>query len=380
MNDFQRLTQTLQNRDETCALATVVQTEGSTYRHTGARMLMFRDGTMIGAISGGCLENDVFERALAVIDTGIPQFVVYDGREDAQRPNGVVTGLGMGCNGVTSVLVERIEGANDPFIAALRDALAKQERICVATAFDVSPNGILTGLHAILHANGDILDNFGETVFAERLRERLTNAAPAVLLSGKPHHILLQAEGCSVQCVLEAVPLPKEIIIFGAGYDAVPLPEYASLLGWRTSVLDVRPMMLTQERFPKAHRIQRFHTETIQETVAELGITADTAVVVMTHHLERDAEIVRCVLPYKPCYVGLLGPKERFAKIQNLWNERNYLPNQKLLAPLHTPIGLDIGTETAEEVALSIIAEIQAVFNSRKGGFLKQRKRRIHEG
>lgn len=381
MNDFQRIVTTLEQRDEYCALATVVTTEGSTYRHAGARMLMFRDGTMIGAISGGCLENDVFERGLRVLESGLPEFVVYDGRETASREEfdafeDSLTNFGMGCNGVTSILIEPLQGASDPLISSLQDALNHRRAISLATVYEVSESGILEGVHAILLENGDILDNIGDHPLANEIKVQLrtfsTEAKPI------PQSIVFEYNNILATVLMENVPLPKEIIIFGAGYDALPILDYASMLGWDTTVLDVRPAFLSSERLHKARTIKRFHTETIQETVAELHITPQTAVIVMTHHLERDAEVVHAVLSHKPCYCGLLGPKERFQKIQKLWKERQYKVTKDLLVPLHTPIGIDIGSETAEEVALSIIAEIQAVFNKRAGGFLKKRKERIH--
>jgi xanthine dehydrogenase accessory factor len=390
MNDFQRIVQTLdkrvlEKRDETCALATVVATKGSTYRHTGARMLIFSDGTMIGAVSGGCLENDVFERAVKVIETGQPQYIVYDGTSAGSEAsndasNDALTGLAMGCNGITEILIERIHGAEDGFIGSVRDALSARQRTCAATVYDVSDASVLAGIHAMVQENGDILDNFGEHPFAEALRTLVLDWDTFTMKTQEPQNIMLEQDGITAMLVLEPIPLPKELVIFGAGYDTLPLLDYASMLGWRVTVLDVRPLMLNTERLSKAHTIKRFHTETIPETVAELGITDETAVAVMTHHLERDAEILHCVLPYKPLYCGLLGPKERFAKIENLWNERGYSLAEKLVKKIQTPIGLDIGSETAEEVALAIVAEIQAAFNGRKGGALKERKRRIHEG
>jgi xanthine/CO dehydrogenase XdhC/CoxF family maturation factor len=352
-------------------------------------MLMFNDATMIGAISGGCLENDVFERATRVMATGLPEFVVYDGTgNDASNPAqsllDVVSGFGMGCNGITSILIERIEGRNDPFIQMLRETLHERRTRFIATVFDMSEQGILTGLHGFLEENGDILDNFGEHPFAERVRNLVQTSIDAMLndvspKNPEPCYVLCEEGTIRAELVVEAMPLPREVVIFGAGYDTLPLLDYASMLGWRTTVLDVRPIMLQAERLKKAHSTQRFHLETIDETVHNLALSPDTAVVVMTHHLERDAEILRAVLPYKPCYCGLLGPKERFKKIEHLWKEREYKVSKELRTPLHTPIGIDIGSETAEEVALSIVAEIQAVFHKRKGGFLKERTRRIHE-
>jgi xanthine dehydrogenase accessory factor len=393
MNDFQRIVQTLdrrapekrllEKRDDICALATVVATKGSTYRHTGARMLVFSDGTMIGAISGGCLESDVFERSLQVIETGQAQYIVYDGTKSEASNDGLlgnIMGLEMGCNGLTEVLIERIDGAEDGFIGSVRDALRQRSKVCAATVYDVSDASVLEGLHAIVQENGDILDNFGDHPFAEAVRTMVLDWDAFTMKTREEQNIVVEQDGITAQLLLEPIPLPKELIVFGAGYDTLPLLDYASMLGWRVTVLDVRPLLLNAERLAKADTIKHFHTETIPETVAELGITNETALVVMTHHLERDAEILRCVMPYKPLYCGLLGPKERFAKIQYLWNERGYMLAEKLVKNIHTPIGLDIGSETAEEVALAIVAEVQAAFNKREGGSLKARKQRIHEG
>ncbi len=392
MNDFQRIVKTLQNRDETCALATVVFTEGSTYRHKGARMLLFADGTMIGAISGGCLENDVLERALSVMETGQAQYILYDGSDASNNELfGDSLRFGMGCNGKTGVLIERLSGYKDEFIRTIEHALQSSEILDIATIFEMSNHTesshmpALSGIHAFRFENGGISDAFGEDspemiYLAERIAACLDEFAatkePVVSVCN------IQSESGAMQeysVLLERLPPVKELVIFGAGYDSIPLVDIASKLGWNVTIADARPAFLTKERFPTAQNLVRFHTETLEDVTRELRINTHTAAIVMTHHLERDAEVLRCILPQKPLYCGLLGPKERFAKIQKLWKERRYKVSKELLRPLYTPIGLDIGAETAEEVALSILSELQAVMRNKKGTPLKHKRGRIHD-
>lgn len=355
-------------------------------------MLLFADSTMIGAISGGCLENDVLERALSVMETGQAQYILYDG-SDASNDEllGDSFRFGMGCNGKTGVLIERLSGYNDEFIRTIENALQSSQTLDIATVFEMTNHAessqmpVLSGIHAFRFENGDVSDAFGEdSPKAIHLAERIAACLDEFSAAKQPAAFVykIQSEKGEAQeysVLLERLPPVKELIVFGAGYDSIPLVDMASKLGWSVTVADARPAFLTKERFPTAQKLVRFHTETLEDVTRELRINPHTAAIVMTHHLERDAEVLRCILPRKPLYCGLLGPKERFAKIQKLWKERAYKISKELLRPLHTPIGLDIGAETAEEVALSILSELQAVMRNKKGTSLKHKRGRIHD-
>jgi len=379
MNDFQRILTTLEKRNEPCVLATVVHTEGSTYRRAGARLLVFADNTSVGAISGGCLESDVVERSQRVLQTGTPAMVVYDG--SSEDP---IFGLGMGCNGITTVFLERLTGADDPFCDFLRHCFRERTRGAIATVYEIERTKphetVLEGHRFFLYANDEASDNFGESAFASRLRDAVWTHAVQALRAVRTHaRLKFDDEEAQTHILIESLQPLRELVIAGAGYDALPLVEYAAMLGWRTTVLDHRPALLSTERFPKASTLTRITRENIAETAQHLAFSAQTALVIMTHNLAFDAAFLREAFASKARYIGLLGPKPRLEKIFALLQEQGFTPTDDDRARLHNPIGLDIGTETAEEVALSIIAEIQAVMSTRSGGFLKKRKqKKIH--
>lgn len=360
-------------------MVTVVQTAGSTYRRAGARMVVFLDGASVGAISGGCLENDIVERSGSVLESGTPKLLVYDGSSDDP-----IFGLGMGCNGVTTVFLERLAGLDDPFCIFLQQGLEQRERCAIATVYELESlkphEKLLEGHRFFLYSNDESRDNFGESAFADSLRTFVwDNAARILAEESKWQNLTFTHTEGTASILIEAILPLRELVIVGAGYDALPLVEYASVLGWRTNVLDHRPALLQTDRFPKATALTRTTRENIAETAQHLAFSPQTAVVIMTHNLALDAAILREAFASNAGYIGLLGPKPRLQKILTLLKEQGFAPSGEDLARLQNPIGLDIGSETAEEVALSVIAEIQAVMNARSGSFLSKRQQeKIH--
>ncbi len=386
MNDLQRVITSLEKRNEPCVMATVVHTEGSTYRRAGARMVIFRDSSSEGAISGGCLESDVIESSTSVFDNGVPKLLRYDALSDDDDP---IFGLGMGCNGVTTVFLERLNGNDDIFCETIRSLFNNRQSAVIATVYDIQSHNALPNLplldgHRLFLFSGDEAnDNFGENPLAVRLRENVWNTALPLLSGGKPQQLTVDDEQARISLVLEPVQPLQELLVWGAGYDAIPLAHYASMLGWRVTIADHRPAYLSEERFGENARLMRTRRETIQETAQNLAskdIHRNTAVVIMTHNLALDAAALQAALGSEAGYIGLLGPKPRLTKILTLLREQGFAPTKAALQRLHSPIGLDIGSETAEEVALSIVSEIQAVMNTRSAGFLTKRKQgKIHE-
>lgn len=310
-------------------LATLVTVEGSSYRRPGARLLIMADGNRIGSISGGCLEEDVVTRAQEVRKTGIPDAVVYD----TTTENDLVWGVGLGCHGVVRVLIEKL-----PQRPAWSAALA---------------------------AN-----------FAAR-----RNTALAVVHRGLPSHSLgtrLATPGDAAgtaDVFINVIPPPTELFVFGAGDDAMPVVRLADDLGWQVTVADPRPAYATAERFPQA-RLLTAPADVLAER-ARPG--PDALAVVMTHHYVHDVPILRTLLDRPLSYLGLLGPRKRAARIlEDLEKEK---PGSAVAARgrVHSPVGLDLGAETPEEVALSIVAEMQATLTRRNARPLKERNQPIHE-
>jgi xanthine dehydrogenase accessory factor len=311
-------------------LATLVSVAGSSYRRPGARLLVQADGSRIGSISGGCLEEDVMARAARIQLTGTPDAVVYDTTSE----NDLVWGVGLGCHGVVRVLLEKTP-ARPPWANALAQNFARRR----ATALAVEHGGNdPTRWGTRLAAPGDCAD-------AERL-------------------------------FLNTVPPPTSLIIFGAGDDAQPLARLAQALGWQVTIADPRAAFTSAERFPTADaRV----TGPAEALVGKINPGADAVVVVMTHHYVHDVPILRDLLSRPLAYLGLLGPKKRAEKILGdlTASGATILPDQR--ARLHAPVGLDLGADSPEQVALSIIAEMQATLTGREARPLRERSQPIHD-
>jgi xanthine/CO dehydrogenase XdhC/CoxF family maturation factor len=172
----------------------------------------------------------------------------------------------------------------------------------------------------------------------------------------------------------EVVQPPVQMFIFGAGYDAIPLACFATQLGFRVSVVDRRPAYTTRERFPDADEV----SVKAASEIPTFGITKRTAAVVMSHHYISDRDYLKALLPLPLTYLGLMGPRRRAEKMLQELREEGTLIGDEHLQKLHNPIGLDIGAEGPEEIALSILSEIRAVFAGHSGGLLREKKGPIH--
>ena len=311
-------------------LATLVSVEGSSYRRPGARLLVTSDGRRVGSISGGCLEEDVMARAARVRETGVPDAVVYDTTSE----NDLVWGVGLGCHGVVRVLLERIEPR-----PAWADALARNFSRRRTTAL------------AVVHGIDD------PATWGTRL------AAPGDCAD--PERLFL-----------DTVAPPPALTIFGAGDDAQPLALLANGLGWQVTIADPRAAFATAARFPDAHALIVAPAE---DLVGKVGPCPDTLAVVMTHHYVHDVPILRNLLARPLVYLGLLGPKKRAEKILADLEAVGMTISPAQRARLHAPVGLDLGADSPEQVALAIVAEMQAVLSHRDARPLRERTRPIHE-
>ena len=311
-------------RGEQMALATIVATTGSTYRHAGARLLVPVDGNPIGNISGGCLEDDVARIGREVIADGRPRLVSFDLTAD----DDAVWGYGLGCNGSFEIFVEPTPGAVET-AAALR-----RERGCLVT--------VLTGANAGSHRFETDADHGRTARILEEDGERVLH---------------------------EPILPPMRLIVCGAGHDAIPLVRQAAELGWRVTVADVRKPLLTTDRFIGAADFCDADPERAAEAMAP---DRRTAVVLMSHNYLRDIAYLGSFLRAEWAYLGVLGPRGR---TEQMLGE---LGASDAIERLHAPAGLDIGAEGPEEVARSIVAEILAVIRGRVGGPLRDRHGPIH--
>ena len=350
------------------ALATVVSIEGSAYRLPGARMLIVDGKWIAGSISGGCLEDDVVLRAAEAIARNEPIVTTYDTTSD----DDIVFGVGLGCKGVITIFIEPLQPA-DPevdFIAFAKSCLHERTRGLAATV--VSTHGkIATRAGARLLSRGDA---FVSDIPDPRLTSMISNAARSGFDGSRVMNFEL--DGGSAEVFLGRIEPPTPLLVFGAGHDAIPVTRLAKELGWHVTVIDHRPAYGNPERFPDADRVVVCQPNDVAEQVPLAG---DAIVLLMTHNYLRDRELLELLLPSPVPYIGLLGPRRRTDQMLGDLEEKGVHPSAQQLARLYAPVGLDIGSEGPSEVALSILAEMQAVLTRHRGGHLRERKRPIHQ-
>ena len=344
------------------SLATVVSIEGSSYRRPGARMWVTETGETTGVLSGGCLERDVAERALKVMQTGRPVVVRYDTTHD----DDIVWGLGIGCNGIVDILIEPAATEDVRGLMQLLDECSESDGCgAVATVFQVEGDvDVKPGARALLYPDGTVDGQLTLESIFDDLREATSSIVKRY-----------ETSGGYVDVFLEVIEPRPRLVIFGAGYDVLPVVDFANSIGWHTTVVDTNARVSSRERFGKADDVSLCRPEDVLEQVR---LTERTAVVTMTHNYLHDLELLRNLLPVSLGYLGCLGPRRRTERLLLEVAAGDERLASEYLGQLQAPIGLDIGAETAEEIALSIVSEIKAVLSERRGGQLRDRNGTIH--
>ncbi|MBE9104543.1 XdhC family protein [Nostoc cf. edaphicum LEGE 07299] len=373
MNELQAILEgfeSSQKSGEMTFLATVVKTQGSTYRRSGAKMLVTNTGRTIGTISAGCLEKDVFEHTQQRMLDGEPIVVTYD----STASEDILWGFGLGCNGIVQVLIERLERESTPnAIAFLQECFHKKHLGIIATVFAFEGAvKVKLGSRLLLYPDGKIITDIKNA----NLIQSLLADSQAAFATQKSRVNNYQLPLGSAEVFIEVIQPPTALIIFGAGYDAVPVAQFAQALGWDVTVVDCRANEATKARFPMPCDIILNRREIIHKQVF---INAHTVAVVMTHNYLDDLEILKMLLPSPTRYIGVLGPKLRTERLLEDIRLQGIDYTSEQLKRLHGPIGIDIGADTPEEIAIAIIAEIQAVLTNRNGNFLRNRNQPIHQ-
>ena len=355
------------NQGKKTALATVVQVEGSAYRRAGARMLITEDGQLTGAISGGCLEGDALRKARLVILQQEPMLVTYDTTDDDDAKLGV----GLGCNGIIHILIEPITNDINNPLSLLKAVVAGRKDAVLVTLFSVENRKAKQPGTCLCLTETELLSNRLEIPLYQR---DLLNDARQVLAAGQSETKLYDGAVAYTAFVEFVKPLIS-LVIIGAGNDAVPLTKLAAVLGWDTTVIDGRPNYALPERFPS---VQKVIVARPEQVLPQININAHTAFVLMTHNYNYELALLKELLPLRLSYVGVLGPKKKLARMFAEIEENGQPITKEELASVYGPVGLDIGSEGAEEIALSIVAEIKAVLSDRKGYSLKYKPVAIH--
>lgn len=346
-------------KDEKAILATVVDVQGSGYRRPSARMLIDENGYSIGTVSGGCLESDVLERAKKILQTGEAQIISYDTIKDEDS----VFGLGMGCRGIVRILLEKVSH-EDRFFDYLRKVFVEREILISATLISANSDAQKICSRLLYYDSKVIFSDF-ESEISDLLLNKINGDA-----FNKKSFVEQFEFG---EILFETFNPPLNFLLFGAGFDALPLIKFAKESGWRVTAIDHRSAFANAERLPEADEIIVSNSEDSDE---KFFADENSVAVVMTHNYERDKEILRRLMNSKCKYIGALGPKKRTEKLLEEIGE-NYANEQ--LTRLYAPVGLDIGADSPEAIALSIVAEIQAVLKNRNGGFLRDREGSIYD-
>jgi len=346
--------QTLKKTEQEFVLATIVETSGSTYRKAGARMLITRAGQFYGLLGGGCFEADLLEHAYKVFASKQSNTIYYDMR----AAEDLVWGLGLGCNGAVRIRLEYLSPDNNfTPLSLIETALTHGQRTVILTICNSDHQLHKPDQHYAITEPGT------DTNTAE-LPQTLRDLATTMLVATESGLQTILADDAVMEVFTSPLIPPLRLAIIGAGPDAVPVTEAAKLLGWDVTVIDYRESCTRPDNFPFANRIINSTPEQLPETV---DLHAIDAVVLMTHKYEYDLRYLRQLAIDNIRYIGLLGPAARRKELLKTLDQGML---DTIINRVYGPVGLDIGGELPEEIALSLIAEIQAVICGRDGGHL----------
>lgn len=297
-------------------LATLVRTRGSSYKKAGAMMLIEANGTTHGLLSGGCLEQDLAEHAQAVFSSAEPMLLHYDMSDDS------VFGLGAGCDGQLDILLQLLKGDYLP-LSALNPTPGEASLAHLTLATDPESNVPLAAYQVSTQAQT-----------WQSYPEIKPNTTGVTTLTYQP---------------------PPRLIICGAGIDVIPILKIFHLLHWHITLTDHRPALLTAEWVPTSTQTCCVPIRALNEKLPEARYDG---AIIMSHNLQRDAAYLLHFNRAKTPWIGLLGPPERRDKVLKLAQ----LDACELSSKLHAPIGLNLGGHTPENIAVTIVAQLQQHF------------------
>lgn len=317
-------------------LATVVDLDGSSYRHPGVRMLLSSTGKMVGAVSGGCVEKEVLRQAQSVFETGISKIMTYDGR------------YRLGCEGVLYILLEPFHVSND-FKDIFFNKIEERKSITIQSYYKKEDN-VEGHFYSLISFNENL--NFR---FSKENKKELTSNE-------------------SIKVFKQTLPPCFKLLIIGGEHDAVKLCKSASLLGWEIDVITSIKDPKQIEDFSGAKTV----TSNTPENFDSMNLDAQTAVVLMTHNYAQDLSYLLKLKHSNLTYIGILGSAKRREQLQNDLFDYTSDFEDSFLDTIYSPAGLNIGAITPEEIALSILSEILATFRDKKPIHLKTISGKIH--
>jgi len=332
LHELKNIIQTAKQAKTKTVFVSVVALDGSSYRRPGVRMSIQEDGTIVGAVSGGCVEKEILRQAQSVFKDAVPKLMVYDGR------------YRLGCEGILYILIELFEPSDDFFIAFEKQWKSR-------TSFDIQTHFSKEETH---QSKGGSTFIFSNTSYALSSHVNLDD----------PLDVFHQNIKAGFQ-----------LLIVGSEHDAVQLCKYASQTGWEVTIVAPPDDPKSIDNFPGASKYLG-----IDETMFSREEMDDqTAVVIMTHSFAKDLKYLGSIREKIPKYLGLLGPSRRRDKMINELFE--YYPDidERFIESIHGPAGINIGAETPQEIAISIMSEILTVIRGKELMLLKDKTRGIHQ-
>ncbi|GAB5400557.1 MAG: XdhC family protein [Aureisphaera sp.] len=314
-----------------CAFVSVVALNGSSYRRPGVRMLVREDGVMVGAVSGGCVEKEVRNQAQSVLTDGQSKLMLYDGR------------VRLGCEGILYILIEPFMPENG-FFEAFREQQESRSPFHIESFFSTKEAHRFYG--------------GSQFIFSQKESYKLSEFEVNPKLDKFTQH------------VKEAFRL----IIVGSEHDAVQLTKYAALTGWEVLVVAPPDDPKSIAHFPGAKKYLGID----EKEFSKLSFDPQTAVVLMAHSFVKDLKYLSALMDKQLSYIALLGPKKRRERLLNELLDQHGDLSDAFLDAIHGPAGINIGAETAQEISISILAEILTVFRNEKPVSLKDKTGSIH--
>lgn len=346
VSGLRALFESRRSQGEALVLATVIGTQGSTYRKAGARMLFARDGAFAGLLSGGCLETDLHQQALAAIEQRRARTVDYD----ARGSDDLIWGLGLGCEGAMRILLQpAIPATRYEPLPQLMQRLQRRRRETFATIVSSENSAWPCGRCWFA---GDPADS--------PVARELAARCAAALHDGEVNRAVLLDCDRKIEAFIGSIEPPTRVLLLGGGPDALAVVNQAGLLGWAVTVVDHRPAYADAARLAAADRVILAQP---QEFAAHAQVGEFDAAVVMSHHLPSDLAYLQQLARTDIRYVGLLGPAARRERLRVELGDAG----KRLEGRLFGPVGLDIGATTPEAIALAIVSEIHAVLSGREG-------------
>jgi len=318
------------------ALATIIQVEGSAYRHEGAKMLFSETGERFGTVSAGCLEEDLSHHAMEVIKEKNSKVISYN----TSSEDDLTWGQSAGCNGTITIYLEYVHAQTNQFLNELEKRLKAGERLILLKTIDPSFS-IMMGLNTITEeyvGNPVIeplkryLQDFNETKNVQRCTDPVYD-----------------------DLIIERIEPKKKLYIFGAGPDVEPLVKLISTLDFEITIIDPREDYCNKGNFPNADTLI---VEQPDLYLQHHDIDQNSYVLIMTHHFKWDRTILRYFIQHRPYYLGILGPLKRTKRLLGYSNVPEWI---------HSPVGLPLNAEGAEEISISIVAQLIQKKNSKIG-------------